>query len=283
MKKKEEIVRPSNWTILNIKAREDQTPEHYVNFLERIFQNDPMVELGRKHVISMKSFAKGPLSQGTTIPKWLEMVFTTYVIVDPNAFYDKRKKEDISLDEWNNDIVANKREIYAFFVPDVHVMAVRMSNAASIKHIERFMIHAAEIFEPEIFDITIAKSRDAIRRILDSSQIISLDAQVTFSNPPHTDGFYAAFDTKFRETDAQKCHIKMQGTKDKPLQNTNDGLVSAIVSLSELNGEVKAVIIEEEKHVVINTSQYPQRLRLVSSANDLCVKLRTRLLELYGI
>lgn len=282
MKTKDEIVRPSNWSVINIKAREEQTPEHYVNLMSRIYNDDPMVDIGRKHMISMKSFSKGPVGAGTQIPQWIEMIFTTYVIVDPEAFYDKRMKKDITMETWDDDIVVNKREIYTLFIPDAHILAVRMSAEGSLRHVERYMLEAVEKVEPETFDVTVIKSHDVIQRILDSRHIIKLDASVSFSNPGHSEDFEAAFDEKLKETNPSKCNIKMQGTKEKPLQNVQNGLIRAIVSLSEQNGEVKATIVENNIPVIVNTNQHPARLRIASTAIELCRNLRNRIIQEYG-
>ncbi len=282
MANKEKIRRPSNWTVINIKARDNQTPEHYVNLMRNIVREDPMVDIGRKHQICMKSYEEGPLIAETQIPQWIVMVFTTFVIVDPEAFYDIRAKKDVTIEKWNEDIVVNKREINTLFIPDTHTLAVRMSAEGSLKHIERYMIEAVERVEPETFDVTVIKSHDVVQRILDSHHIIKFDASVSFSNPGHTGLFNAAFDEKMREVNPSTCNIKMQGTQEKPLQNEADGLIEAIVSLSEQNGEVKATIVENNKPVVVNTKLYPARLRIVSAAIDLYHNLRNRIIQEYG-
>ena len=282
MKKQDEIVRPSNWSVINVKAREEQTPGHYVNLMNQIFRDDPMVDIGRKHMISMKSFSKGPSIAGAQIPQWIEMIFTTYVIVDPDAFYDRRTKKDVSIGQWDDDIVVNKREIYTIFIPDAHTLAIRMSTEGALRHVERYMIEAVEKAEPDTFDVTVIKNHDVIQRILDSRHIIKLDASVSFSNPGHSEDFEAAFDEKLKETNPSKCSIKMQGTKEKPLQNVEKGFIPAIVSLSERNGEVKATIVENNIPVVVNTNHYPARLRIVSSAKELYSNLRNRIIQTYG-
>ena len=282
MTNKEQIRRPSNWTVVNIKARENQTPEHYVLLMRSIVREDPMVDIGRKHQISMKSYNEGPKVAETLIPQWIEMIFTTFVIVDPEAFYDIRKKKDVTMEMWNEDIVVNKREIYTLFIPDTHTLAVRMSTEGSLRHIERFMLEAVERVEPETFDVTVIKSHDVVQRILDSRHIIKLDASVSFSNPGHTGLFNAAFDDKMREVNPTSCNIKLHGTQEKPLQNEEDGLIEAIVSLSEQNGEVKATIVENNRPVIVNTKLYPARLRIISSAIDLYQTLRNRIIQEYG-
>ncbi len=279
---KEKVRRPSNWTVVNIKARENQTSEHYVNLMREILHEDPMVDIGRKHQISMKSYNEGPKIVETQIPQWIEMIFTTFVIVDPEAFYDIRNKKDVTIEKWNEDIVVNKREIYTLFIPDTHTLAIRMSAEGSLRHIERFMLEAAERVEPETFDVTVIKSHDAVQRILDSRDIIKLDASVSFSNPGHTGGFDSAFDDKMREANPTTCNIKMQGTQEKPLRNEADGLIEAIVSLSEQNGEVKATIVENNKPVIVNTKLYPARLRIIASAIELYQTLRNRIIQEYG-
>ena len=282
MENKEKFRRPSNWTVINIKARENQTSGHYVNLMRSIVREDPMVDIGRKHQISMKSYSEGPKIIETQIPQWIEMIFTTFVIVDPEAFYDIRKKKDVTMEKWNEDIVVNKREIYTLFIPDTHTLAIRMSAEGSLRHIERYMSEAVERVEPETFDVTVIKNHDVIQRILDSRHIIKLDASVSFSNPGHTGGFNSAFDGKMREANPTTCSIKMQGSQEKPLQNEADGLIEAIVSLSEQNGEVKATIVENNKPVIVNTKLYPAKLRIVSSVIDLYNTLRNRIIQEYG-
>ncbi len=56
-------------------------------------------------------------------PKWTQATLLSYTIVATTAFYNRRSQEDINMDDWDSDIVANKKEIELFFIPSVHLFA----------------------------------------------------------------------------------------------------------------------------------------------------------------
>ena len=101
--------RQTTWHLINIKARRNQTTEHYVEVFNELYNQDPLVEFPRGGKSgSLKYLRNGNQLDRNNNPCWIEIGLLSYTIIDPDAFYNRRSQEDVSMDNWNEDIVANK-------------------------------------------------------------------------------------------------------------------------------------------------------------------------------
>ena len=128
--------RQTTWYLINIKARREQTTEHYVQVFRNLYEQDPLVGFPRGGKSgSLKYVTYSNLLDENGNPNWIQIGLLSYTIIDPEAFYNKRSREDVTMDNWNEDIVANKKETDLYFIPSVHTLAVKCNSDISLKNI----------------------------------------------------------------------------------------------------------------------------------------------------
>ncbi len=277
------INRQTTWYVINIKARRNQIPQHYVEAWSLINERDPLIELPKttNRFASIKTMSLSQQCDNDRIPHYIETKLVAYTLVDPENFYNRRTREDTTID-WNTDIAANKKESELIFIPSVHKLVVKKSSEITINYILAYLRGALNSIEPEGFDVDLVKDRETLDLILRAHALISIDAHISFSNHGHTDGFQAIFEEKMRETNPNSFDIKINGTQENPLHKEEDSLVETVVNLSEHNGSVKAVVkrTENSKTEVIDTEFHPFILKIPYILNDICStiynELRTR-------
>lgn len=205
-------------------------------------------------------------------PNWIQIGLLSYTIIDPEAFYNKRSQEDVTMANWNEDIVANKKETDLYFIPSVHTLAVRCNSDISLKNIVFYLSEALDRVEPETFDIDVIIERDILDKILNAYAITHLYANISYSNPGHTQGFEAAFDSKLREMGASRIEFTATGSKEYPLNRNNDGMLQSLVNISERNGYVQATIqaTQNTKFEKVDSSEHPRKLVIPQIVNDIC-------------
>lgn len=254
--------RRTTWFLVNIKAREEQTEEHYVRVFRRLYDEDPMIEFPRGKSGSLKSIELSEIKDENDEPQWIQINLLSYTIIDPDAFYNRRNRENVYMEDWDNDIVANKKETEMYFIPSVHTLVVRCNAEISLKNVLRYFSTALNIIEPDMFDVDVIVQRDILERIINAHLVTHLYANISFSNPGHTHGFEAAFDDKLREMGAGRVEFIAKGSQEHPLNKNEDGMLQAIVNISERNGFVKATIQQTENSGLekIDSSEHPRKL-----------------------
>lgn len=265
--------RQTTWYLINIKARRAQTTEHYVQAFRNLYEQDPLISFPRSGKSgSLKYATFSNLLDENNTPKWIQIGLLSYTIIDPEAFYNKRSRENVTMDNWNEDIVANKKETDLYFIPSVHTLVVRCNSDISLKNIVYYLSEALNHVEPETFDVDIIIERDILDRILNAHAVTHLYANISYSNPGHTRGFEAAFDRKLREMGASRIEFTATGSKDHPLNSEYDGMLQSVVNLSEQNGYVQATIqsTENAKFEKIDSSEHPRKLVVPQIVNDIC-------------
>lgn len=265
--------RQTTWYLINIKARRNQTTEHYVQVFRSLYEQDPLVGFPRGGKSgSLKNITFSNLVDENDNPNWIQIGLLSYTIIDPEAFYNKRSREDVTMDDWNEDIVANKKETDLYFIPSVHTMAVRCNSDISLKNIVFYLSNALNRVEPETFDVDVIVERDILDKILNAYIVTHLYANISYSNPGHTQGFEAAFDEKLREMGASRIEVIATGSKEYPLNSENDGMLQSLVNISEENGYVQATIqaTENTKLEKVDSSEHPRKLVVPQIVNDVC-------------
>ena len=253
----------TTWYLINIKARYNQTTAHYVQVFEQLYNQDPLINFPRGGKSgSLKYLNKSEQLDSNADPCWIELGLLSYTIIDPEAFYNRRSQEDVSINNWNEDIVANKKETDLYFIPSFHIIAVKRSSNISLKNIVFYLSEALNKVESDAFDVDVIVERDILDKVINAYAVTHIYANISFSNPGHTHGFEAAFDQKLREMGAGRIEFTATGSKDHPLNKEDDGMLKAIVNISEHNGYVKATIQETENGNMkpIDSSEHPRKL-----------------------
>lgn len=278
------INRKTTWYVINIKARRNQTPQHYVEAWDLINKKDPLIGLPKtvNRFVSIRTMSFSPQCDNDNIPHYIETKLVAYTLIDPEKFYNRKTREDLAID-WNTDVVANKKESVLIFVPSVHTLVVRRYSEITINYILTYLRGALNLIEPEGFDVDLIKDRETLDQILRAHALISIDAHISFSNHGHTDGFQAIFEAKMKDANPNSFDIKIKGTQEHPLSCQEDGLIKSIINISENNGNVKAVVQREKKSKleVIDTDEHPFILKLPQIINNICSTLYSELRTRY--
>lgn len=266
----------TTWNLVNIKARQEQTTSHYVEVFRRLYAEDPLIKFPRGGKSgSLKSVQLSELLEEDGNPCWIHIGLLSYTVIDPEAFYNKRSQEDVKMENWDENIVANKKEADLYFIPSIHTLAVKSSAEIGLKNVVYYLAEALNKIEPEIFDVDVIVEKDVLNKILTAHLITHLYANISYSNPGHTHGFEAAFDSKLRGMGGGRFEFTATGSKEHPLNNEEDGMLPAIVNLSEQNGYVRATIqsTANSKLEKIDSSEHPRRLVLSRIVDDICSTL----------
>ena len=272
MAQKDKIeLRRTTWFVVNIKARKNQKPSHYVEAFRAIKEKDPLVEVFGKKCISIRSMIESECVENDDMPKWIQLNITHYTIVDPSAFYNMREHKDVDM-EWNTDIVANKHEAELYFIPSVHMLAVKRNSKISLNNVLKYLQGALEDIEPEGFDVSVVLDHDLITRILSAHAIYSYEAQISYSNPGHSKGFAKMFEDNMLTLNPNKFSLAAVGTEENPLVINDDGIIEAATRLAEENGSVKATIVESEggRRERVDSKDHPRILVIPQIVNGIC-------------
>lgn len=272
MAQKDKIeLRRTTWFVVNIKARKNQKPSHYVEAFRAINEKDPLIEVFGKKCISIRSMIESEYVENDDMPKWIQLNITHYTIVDPSAFYNIREHKDVDM-EWNTDIVANKHEAELYFIPSVHMLAVKRNSKISLNNVLKYLQGALEDIEPEGFDVSVVLDHDLITRILSAHAIYSYEAQISYSNPGHSKGFAKMFEDNMLTLNPNKFSLAAVGTEENPLVINDDGIIEAATRLAEENGSVKATIVESEggRRERVDSKDHPRILVIPQIVNGIC-------------
>ncbi|MBD5358176.1 MAG: DUF4747 family protein [Bacteroides sp.] len=250
------------WYVLNIKARTNQTPLHYVEVIRQLKEQDPLVMVTKDKCLSLWSIEES--TENTNgIPSWIIIKLLSYTLIDPTKFYNRRSKENLEL-QWDSDVVANKKEAELIFIPSCHKLATKKSSKITLNYVKKYFEEALNKIEAESFDVNIVVSQDLIRKIKEAFAVVRIKADISFSNPGYSDGFARVLDEKLRAANPDKASVELIGSKTTPLGNQPDGLISALTDMAEQDGTIEATIQSEEGGIYekVSSSSYP---RIVSS------------------
>lgn len=231
MEKKRISNRQTTWHLINIKARNNQVTSHYVEAFHHLLDEDPLVDLPREKCESLRNIVFSDTLDNDGYPQWIKVNLLSYTIIDPQSFYNRREQEDVTM-AWDNDIVANKKEAELYFIPSVHTVAVRKNSKISLNGIVKYLSEALNRVEEGGFDVDVIIDRDTLERILNAHAVYSIEAHISYSNPGHTGQFISAFDSKLQEMKPEDFTISAKGSKEQPLINKEDGMLSNIVNMA---------------------------------------------------
>lgn len=282
---KNKSIKDTKWYVINIKARDVQTPQRYIDAFEHINEQDPLIQLRGNRHISIKSYQKSQILEKDGTPRTLYLKLSAYDILNPDAFYDKKRKENVSL-HWNPDIVANEKEVELIFVPKVHRAVFRINASVSLNYVVKYFIGSLNVVEGEdLFDVDIVKDHDIIEKILTSYKVYKVDADISYSNADRSSGFRKILDDKLREAKAGRTRMTFIGSKDQPLSTEEDGMIAAVVGISESNGSVIARVKETQTSKVstIKTQDYPLKLSVaIKDRENDYTELYNKIVTEYG-
>lgn len=273
----------TKWNLINIKARTNQTPLHYYTALLKLKEEDPLVLISEDKALSLMGIGeKNAINPKTGTPDWMVLKVMSYVIVDPNGFYNRKERQKLEI-EWKDEWVSNKKETEVLFCFSNHTLAVRKSSEIPLNRIQEYFSKALEVIESETFDVDIVSDADIINRIKNAYSIIKIEADISFGNGGQAKGFRGLFGDKLKETNPKSLYIKLEGTKSVPLGNEKDGLVDAIISSAERDGEVTATIQERQgaPYEKIETYKHPRVVNVEGDRDTFWVNVWNKISSLF--
>lgn len=281
MKKEKSNRIRGSWYTVNIKAYENQTKQHYIDALKSLIDKDPLVKIQGNRHISVEGF---DYIGDKNDFKMIVLRLCAYDIMDPEAFFDIRKKQQVMVN-LSPDIVSNKRSGELYFVPDVHRLMILKSSKISLNQVTKYLRTGFDMVGREDeFDVNVEVSSELIDTIEHSYMIYSLEASLSYSNHDPSSNFVKFFDDEMNDTGAEKAEIKLKSGKGKSLKSKKDGLISAILHLVKSNGFAKARIkkTEESSPVTIETKDYPEIVHLEGKQDNLLSAIQKHLIKTYG-
>ena len=259
MTHKSKPLRNTYWYVLNIIARKDQHPEHYIKAINNLRAIDPMINVWREKQVSLEKIIEGDILPNK-IPEWIVLKLISYTIIDKDSFYNRKNHTKVDIN-WDNDTVANLKESDVIFFPECHKLAVKKNDNICFGHIKKYFKEALQIIEPNGFDVETVVSKDFITTILQANSIIRFNANISFSNPNHSKecaNFLTLLDQNLKQMNADESEFHFVGSKNSPLQKGN--MLEALTKIAETNGSVTACIQKEPdgKFLTVSSKDYPR-------------------------
>lgn len=272
------------WNLINITARTNQTPSHYIEAISSLQEQDPIVNVGGEKNVSIRG-TEASVENTNGIPSWIEIELMSYVIINPDAFYSKARQERISMN-WDSDIVANFKSAKVVFFPFKHIVAVRASSKIKYNQVCKYFQVALNRIEQDGFDVTICIDHNFIDSIRTAYEIVNIKATISFSNPTFTtefESFQSELDAKMRDANPEKVDLNLYGSKTSPLNVSANGLVDATLNIAENNGTVSAVIKQEENssYETVDSKDHPKKLIVEASSGNIFGALFNAIAQLF--
>lgn len=249
---------------LNFKLTHNQSPKNYVALFDELYKQDPIVNLRGEKVISLNNIFKDEIQLEDGSPRMIYGKVATYNIIDKDAFYDRKRKELISIDLGNN-IVSHFKFIDFYFVPSVHRLAFFANQDISEKQIYKYFKEASEqILGEGQVNVTFETSCDVVDRIVKSKYIENYFAVISYSNRDEHKLFASLVDEKTREDNIERLEISAKPAKGEAIVPQSNGMIAATTELAKSNGYVVATIREGEdlERVKLDTTQHPRKERI---------------------
>lgn len=261
----EKKFRKGKWSVINIKARHNQHPAHYVDAICKIPSTKHAYEDTKGKYVELVHVEASEWKEADEAPVYLILKIIKYERIE-GAFYDRDSETDYPV-KLPPNVFENKQEAEAYFIPSIHKLVIKSSECIKSSLLVKMLTECLNTVEKEEFDVDTVKDHDTIERIINAHHILSIEADISYSNPGNFDEFQALLDTKLKESDAKNAKVSLEGSEQHPLQGGENSLIEAIAQLSEENGTIKAKIKEKaDSHMtIINTSKHPRVLEIEKS------------------
>lgn len=259
--------RKATWVVINIKARRNQSPAHYVEAICQIPLLGYAKEYTRGKYIEITDAQSSNILEQDETPTIITLKFIKYERID-GGFYDRETKKDVEV-QLAPSVYSNKVEEEAYFIPSVHKLVLKRSSRFPHSQLEELLMENLNRIENEGFDVDVVKDKASIEHILRAHQILSFKANISYSNPGNRNLFTGLLDEKLRDSNTRRMQVELQGSVDHPLQSGEDSLIDAVATISEENGHVIARVKEEgrTKTQVIDTREHPRYFELPAFEN----------------
>lgn len=265
---KTERIKVGTLQFLNIKLLPNNGELDYVSFFKNLLKMDYAIKDRGHRCITLVEFQPCPDFPDNDRKNGRYKVWrgrlVEYTDLDPNGFINIETKESINKPFEEDNIGANQKRGFFYFVPEAHRLAILKNSEISIQKIKKYIEEAGERLYTErsnsntkVYAI-IEKSKDTLKALQQVYAVIRLKAKLSYTNKDHTEGFEALFDDRLTNSGATEIDLNLIADKKRPLSLAADSLAASIVNISESNGDLEARIIENEgaKPKPFNTQEY---------------------------
>lgn len=280
---KGDTIKRGQLMFLNIKLTHNQSPKNYIELFDKLLSEDPIVNSRGEQVISLNNLHKDNILSNDGLPRLIYGRIATYNIIDKDAFYDREKKELVSID-LGSHIVSNFKYIDFYFSPSAHRLAFFANQTISHNQVFKYFKEACEkILGEGQVNVTFETSRDTIERIIKANYIENFYASISYSNRDEHELFSALIDEKTREDNIENLEITAKPAKGEAMVPKEDGMIDATTQIAKSNGYVIATIREGEsnKRVRINTSKHPMKEPFSSKLKEVRSQVYTTIISLF--
>lgn len=281
--RKNEVEKRGQLMFLNFKLTHNQSPENYILLFDQLLAQDPIIHSRGEKFISLNNLVKDEILTNEGLPRLVYGKIATYNIIDNDAFYDREKKELVSIDLGSN-IVSHFQYIDFYFSPSAHRLAFFANQTITPNQVFKYFKEACEkILGVGQIKVTFETSRDVIERITRANYIEYYFASISYSNRDEHPLFSSLIDEKTRQDGIESLEVTAKPAKGEAIVPKEDGMIDATSQIAKSNGFIVATIREgaNNKRVKIDTTHHPMKEPFSSKLKDINNQMYIKIMSLF--
>lgn len=292
-KKKTERIKNGTLQFLNVKLLPNDGENDYISFFQNLLKMDYAIKDKGDKFLTLVDFGPCPdfrdNDRGNGLYKVWRGRIVEYIDLDPNGFIDLETKENINKPFDVDNIGANQKRGYFYFIPEAHRLTLLKNSEISIQKIKKYIEEAGErlFFETntpnkKVYAI-VEKTKDTLAALQRMHAVVRLKAKLSYTNKDHTEGFEALFDDRLNNSGATEVDMDLQANKKESLNFEQDSLAASIVKITESNGDLEARVIENEGDKVkpFNTQEYTRVERIKYKLSEFPNVIYNRVMNIF--
>lgn len=267
---------------LNVKLLPNNGIGDYITFFQNLLAKDYAVNIRYERDIAMINL------DFVGNDRILRGYMVEYTNLDPDGFINLETKESIGKPYNDDNIGANNKRTYFYFIPEAHRLVILKNSDININAIKKYIEDAGnrlfiETNSRSKVHVHIEKTKDVLEALRSVYSVTYLKAKLSYTNKDHTSGFEALFDQRLRESGATEIEMELKTEKKESLSFSEDSLATSIVEISQGNGEIEARIIEEQgdKPKIFNTEEYPLQKRIKYTLESLTQVIYNEVMSIF--
>ena len=231
-----------------------QSPDRYVELFQKILERHISYATYGDKYTQIFSLHKGDdILYGELI---------NYTQLDSNKDWYNSTKGEIESFKFDVNMHPNVKKWIYFFRPSTHTLAV--TSNASVSQIDKYFTYAlsevADDSAEEEIRFNVISSKETIEKILNASDLTSLEVKVHYSNNDSGDDWQEKIDDSMKDSDIRSANLKVTGTKKSPIKILKESFIAGFIKLGRKNGEITAISNEGGKRKVISTKNLPEKV-----------------------
>jgi hypothetical protein len=268
---------------LNFKLTHNQSAENYIKLFDEFYTKDPIIPSRGEKVISLSSINKDNILTADGLPRLIYGKIATYNIIDNDGFYDREKKELVSINLGEN-IVSHFKYIDFYFSPSKHRLAFFANQEITSNQVHKYFKEASEkILGVGQISVNFETSRDVIERIINANYIEHYFASISYSNRDEHPIFSALIQEKTQGDNIERLDLTAKPAEGEAIIPQKDGMIDATAQIAKSNGYIVATIREGEnnKRVKIDTTDHPMKEPFSAKLKELNEAIHSKIISIF--